>query len=1171
MSQSEISIKKQLDAICDLFEENWSKDERPQFDTYLTRVGESHRDQLLLMLVEIDVDLRRKNDLLVSSSDYEALGNGAITHVDELLSTDMDATMPPGDLNRNSDQHLTALPAGSNATSPGRMIGPYKLLQQIGEGGMGSVWMAEQEKPVRRRVALKLIRADLGSKEVVARFEAERQALAMMDHQNIARVLDAGTTDDGSPYFVMELVKGIPITQFCDDNKLSIKERLELFVPVCKAIQHAHQKGIIHRDLKPSNVLVTLYDGEPVPKVIDFGLAKALEHTTKLTDKTMFTEFGKVVGTVQYMSPEQAEMNALDVDTRTDVYSLGVMLYELLTGSTPLDKETIGKNAILQILAIIKEKEPPRPSNRLSSSAETLTGISEQRKINPDRLQKILRGELDWVVMKALEKDRRRRYETASDFAQDIQRYLDDETVEARPPSIVYRTGKFIKRNKAWVLAISALLLIAGISSVITNIASRIEASNKKQEVEEAANGFFDLMAQENISAIDSVITDRMRQSKFYETLTINPEIGSLWKGKLSRFPNSVTISGNNAVASYEHDESDRGDPLSIYLRFENGTWLVDRFGDFELTMNAIIERGEKNEKLMSKLLRREKSDQDERTGDTKTSRNDPAPQFPNAIVDVPDWVGDDLPFDAAEFVRPNVIDNAAPIYMDAFADFITVYVFCFESLKNIEQLSPINAYRWGRGYALNAWLSRETSRLMSNDYVVYPNFQDEPSLGYEHDDILYQFSVDTFAKFAAAQLKENCVFQNDFDQTRIVHPGIAARESGRLFMLSCLNELYKGNLELSINRLNMMLKLCRDVRPRGSEFDQSLSSVEISQFLEKVVAVSILRSDQLTIEHCDLLLEILNEQEKQSLDPIVEASRYEHLLFRKLIHSLEKEEYSLDRADLFGEEWIQTIPQLLAMEFMSNSRRYGGDLNIGVLLERIDELEKMKSDVRDSNFDAAKFRKLIQQHQEQESELSYETAITLASIFTMQEYLACKTEDYEQMRQMLNKRYSDLLEANKLPFWKRMEAMRMLDTEWTSDKTWKQVKLFRLFKPQSWQYARNVWLIRRIQFELVATKCLIAIKRWQLEKKSNPPSLAEALRVIGINEVPIDPLFGKPIMMGIKESEFFVYSMGPDGDDDLGEKEIAFDRTSVLEAKENNSDGDILFGLKRDKYLLPR
>ena len=381
-----------------------------------------------------------------------------------------------------------------------RRIGPYKLLQQIGEGGMGSVWMAEQEEPVRRRVALKLIRGDFGTKEAIARFEAERQALAMMNHQNIAKVLDAGTTDNGSPYFVMELVKGIPLTEYCDQNKLTIEERLELFIPVCRAIQHAHQKGIIHRDLKPSNVLVTLYDGKPVPKVIDFGLAKALEHTTKLTDKTMFTEFGKVVGTVQYMAPEQAEMNALDVDTRTDIYSLGVMLYELLTGSTPLDKETVNKKALLQVLAIIREKDPPRPSTRLSTTGDAVTGLSEQRKIAPAKLHQILKGELDWIVMKALEKDRTRRYETASSLADDVGRYLNSEVVQARPPSLAYRLKKRVLRlyNNPVAVSLTAVLatvIVATLAVLLIVRQSRINRDNSElvkglvQQIETAQMG----------------------------------------------------------------------------------------------------------------------------------------------------------------------------------------------------------------------------------------------------------------------------------------------------------------------------------------------------------------------------------------------------------------------------------------------------------------------------------------------------------------------------------------------------------------------------------------------------------------------------------------------------------------------------------------------------------
>ena len=373
------------------------------------------------------------------------------------------------DLRAGNQIPETLSPEGgvTGSLQTGTVIGHYKLLQQIGQGGMGAVWMAEQREPVRRRVALKLIKSGLDNKQVIARFEAERQALAMMNHQNIAKVLDAGMTDDGRPYFAMELVQGIPFNEYCDQHKLSLKDRLELFIPVCHAIQHAHQKGILHRDLKPSNVLVTLYDGKPVPKVIDFGLAKALQPQTHLTDKTMFTEFGQVVGTLQYMSPEQAEMNALDVDTRTDIYSLGVMLYESLTGSTPLDFDTLKDAALFHVLQLIKEQEPPKPSTRLSESGEAIVGISQQRKTEPRRLQQILRGELDWIVMKALEKDRTRRYETANGLAVDLQNYLSDEPVSARPPSASYTVSKFLRKHSALVAATSTifLLLIVGIAA----------------------------------------------------------------------------------------------------------------------------------------------------------------------------------------------------------------------------------------------------------------------------------------------------------------------------------------------------------------------------------------------------------------------------------------------------------------------------------------------------------------------------------------------------------------------------------------------------------------------------------------------------------------------------------------------------------------------------------
>jgi serine/threonine protein kinase/WD40 repeat protein len=372
---------------------------------------------------------------------------------------------------------------------PGTRIGPYKLLQQIGEGGMGVVYMAEQEQPVRRRVALKIIRPGMDSAHIIARFEAERQALAMMDHQNIARVLDAGTTPSGRPYFVMELVHGVPITRFCDDNKLTPRERLELFVPVCQAIQHAHQKGIIHRDVKPSNVLVTMYDDKPVPKVIDFGVAKAIEQ--RLTDKTLFTQFGTLVGTFEYMSPEQAEMNAFGVDTRSDVYSLGVLMYELLTGTTPLERERLRRAAFDEVVRLIKLEEAPRPSTRLSSSGN-LAKIAAARKTDPARLTRLVRGELDWIVMRCLEKNRSRRYESASALARDVERYLHDEPVEACPPSVGYRLKKFGRKNRGLLTtagAFVALLLVAvGVSSWLAVEArtAKSEADVKRGEAEQA-------------------------------------------------------------------------------------------------------------------------------------------------------------------------------------------------------------------------------------------------------------------------------------------------------------------------------------------------------------------------------------------------------------------------------------------------------------------------------------------------------------------------------------------------------------------------------------------------------------------------------------------------------------------------------------------------------------
>ncbi len=348
---------------------------------------------------------------------------------------------------------------------PGTIIGRYKLLQQIGEGGMGVVYMAEQQGPVIRKVALKIIKLGMDTKEVIARFEAERQALALMDHPNIAKVFDAGATDSGRPYFVMELVQGIPITRFCDEAKLDTRHRLELFSQVCSAIQHAHQKAVIHRDIKPSNVLVTLIADQPVPKVIDFGIAKSTQQ--RLTEKTLFTQFQQFVGTPAYMSPEQASLSGLDVDTRSDIYALGVLLYELLTGKTPFDPKSLLSAGYEEMRRIIREVEPPKPSTRLSTmQGQELATTAKQRQADPKKLGLLIRGDLDWIVMKALEKDRTRRYGGASNFATDIRRYLAQEPVSAVPPSFGYRFRKFVRRNKTTLSVTVVLVVLSGALAV---------------------------------------------------------------------------------------------------------------------------------------------------------------------------------------------------------------------------------------------------------------------------------------------------------------------------------------------------------------------------------------------------------------------------------------------------------------------------------------------------------------------------------------------------------------------------------------------------------------------------------------------------------------------------------------------------------------------------------
>ena len=391
-------------------------------------------------------------------------------------------------------------PADADATRghpesphPSRTVGPYRLLQLIGQGGMGEVWLAEQTQPVRRQVALKVIKAGMDTAQVVSRFEAERQALALMDHPAIATVFDAGSTPEGHPYFAMEYVKGEPITAYCDQQRLGMAERLALFVHVCEGVQHAHQKGVIHRDLKPSNVLVALQDGQPVPKIIDFGVAKAT--TQPLTERTLYTELGVMIGTPEYMSPEQARLTGLDVDTRTDVYALGVLLYELLTGALPFDRTALREKALEEIQRTIREVDPPKPSTRVTQMGPASTDAARNRHTEARRLASELRGDLDWITMKCLEKDRTRRYGSASDLAADIRRHLDSQPVVASPPGTIYRARKFARRHRFGVAAtVTVGLLLAAFAVTMAVQAQRIarerDRANREAETAKAVSGF---------------------------------------------------------------------------------------------------------------------------------------------------------------------------------------------------------------------------------------------------------------------------------------------------------------------------------------------------------------------------------------------------------------------------------------------------------------------------------------------------------------------------------------------------------------------------------------------------------------------------------------------------------------------------------------------------------
>jgi tetratricopeptide (TPR) repeat protein/serine/threonine protein kinase len=480
---------------------------------------------------------------------------------------------------------------------PGRFIGPYKLLEQIGEGGMGLVFVAEQQQPVRRRVALKVLKPGIDSRQIIARFEAERQALALMDHPNIAHVLEAGETPSGLPYFAMELVRGVPITDYCDQNRLSVRERLEVFAAVCRAVQHAHTKGIIHRDIKPSNVLVESHDGTPVAKVIDFGIAKALGQ--QLTNKTLHTGFAQIIGTPLYMSPEQATLSGLDVDTRSDIYSLGVLLYELLTGTTPFDQKRLEGVSFDEVRRIIREEEAPRPSSRISTLGQQATAVAERRGSDRKHLSLLFRGELDWVVLRALEKDRSRRYETASAFAADVERYLRDEPVEACPPSVWYRWRKFTRRNRGR-LAIAAMTLVAVLALVFGGVSAALRSQQDQVRRHEAESEGRRFLAR--AIEIREHLQDRLRTPGGVFVLVNDP---ADWQGQLATaqlaLENAQALARNAGDLSegplgaeiidleeqLRSDEADRRLAVALEkVHMDRSAWLEGRFNNVGAVRN---------------------------------------------------------------------------------------------------------------------------------------------------------------------------------------------------------------------------------------------------------------------------------------------------------------------------------------------------------------------------------------------------------------------------------------------------------------------------------------------------------------------------------------------------------------------------------------------------------